>query len=123
MTNIENGDGKEDKPEHEAKDDAAYDPAHGGQGESTGLGAGYLQAVEVFTREEELALTILSLVMVIVPPQLSLLSSVLFTTSSLTKVTPHTSEIKDFLPVYDNSIGDPVTHKDKGKDIGSDLAI
>ena len=99
MTNIENGDGKEDKPEHEAKDDAAYDPAHGGQGESTGLGAGYLQRVEVFTREEELALTILSLVMVIVPPQLSLLSSVVFTTSSLTKVTPHTSEIEDFLAV------------------------
>ena len=70
--NIENGDGKYDKPEHEAKDDASYDPAHGGQGESTGLGAGYLQGVEVFTGEEELALTILSLVMVIVPPELSL---------------------------------------------------
>ena len=100
MTNIENGDGKEDKPQHEAKDDAAYDPAHGGQGESTGLGAGYLQGVEVFTKEEELAsLTILSLVMVIVPPELSLLSSVLFTPSSLTKVTPHTSKIEDFLAV------------------------
>ena len=123
MTNIENGDGKEDKPEHEAKDDAAYDPAHGGQGESTGLGAGHLQGVEVFTGKVDMALTILSLVMVIVPPQLSLLSSVLFTTSSLTKVTPHTSEIKDFLHVYDSSIGDPVTHKDKGKDIGSDLVI
>ena len=123
MTNIENGDGKEDKPEHEAKDDAAHDPAHGGQGESTGLGAGHLQGVEVFTGKVDMALTILSLVMVIVPPQLSLLSSVLFTTSSLTKVTPHTSEIKDFLPVYDNSIGDPVTHKDKGKYIGSDIAI
>ena len=97
MTNIEKGDGKEDKPEHEAKDDAAYDPAHGGEGESTGLGAGYLQRVEVFTGEEELALTILSLVMVIVPAELSLLSSVVFTTSSLTKVTPHTSEIEDFL--------------------------
>ena len=77
----------------------------------------------MFTREEEMALTILSLVMVIVPPQLSLLSSVLFTTSSLTKVTPHTSEIKDFLHVYDSSICDTVTHKDKGKDIGSDLVI
>ena len=98
MTNIENG--KEDKPEHEAKDDAAHDPAHGGQGESTGLGAGYLQGVEVFTKEEELALTILSLVMVIVPPELSLLSSlVVFTSSSLTKVTPHTSKIEDFLAV------------------------
>ena len=99
MTNIENGDGKEDKPQHEAKDDAAYDPAHGGQGESTGLGAGYLQGVEVFTREEKMALTILSLVIVIVPPELSLLSSVVFTTSFLTKVTPHTSEIEDFLAV------------------------
>ena len=31
-----------------------------------------MQGVEVFTAEEELALTILSLVMVIVPPELSL---------------------------------------------------
>ena len=99
MTNIEDGDGKEDKPENKAKDDAAHDPAHGGQGESTGLGAGYLRGVEVFTRDEELALTILSLVIVIVPPELSLLSSVVFTTSSLTKVTPHTSEIEDCLAV------------------------
>ena len=46
-----------------------------------------------------MALTILSLVIVIVPPELSLLSSVVFTTSSLTKVTPHTSEIEDCLAV------------------------
>ena len=55
----------------------------------------------MFTRDEELALTILSLVMVIVPPELSLLSSVVFTSSSLTKVTPHTSEIEHFLAVWD----------------------
>ena len=58
-----------------------------------------MQGVEVFTAEEELALTILSLVMVIVQAGLSLLSSVVFTTSSLTKVTPHTSEIEHFSAV------------------------
>ena len=55
----------------------------------------------MFTREEEMALTILSLVIVIVPPELSLLSSVVFTSSSLTKVTPHKSEIEHFLAFWD----------------------